>query len=125
MTIYSLVVLFSQFEPVVPYKVLTVASWFIYNLLRTQVKWSGIPISLRIILQFVVIHTVKGFCIVSEADVDVFLEFSCFLCDSANVGNSISGSSAFSKLSLYIWTFSVQVLLKASLKDFENYLTSM
>ena len=57
--------------------------------------------------QFVVIHTVKGFSVVNEADVDVFLEFSCFLCDSANVGNSISGSSAFSKLSLYIWMFSV------------------
>ena len=52
--------------------------------------------------QFVVIHTVKGFSVVNEADVDVFLEFSCFLCDSANVGNSISGSSAFSKPSLCI-----------------------
>ena len=125
MTIYSLVVLFSQFEPVVPYKVLTVASWFIYNLLRTQVKWSGIPISLRIILQFVVIHTVKGFCIVSEADVDVFLEFSCFFYDSSDVDNLISGSSAFPKSSLNIWKFSVHILLKPGLETFEHYFTSV
>ena len=125
MTIYSLVVLFSQFEPVVPYKVLTVASWFIYNLLRTQVKWSGIPISLRIILQFVVIHTVKGFCIVSEADVDVFLEFSCFFYDSSDVSNLISGPPAFSKFSLYIWKFLVHALLKPNLKYIEHCLASM
>ena len=58
--------------------------------------WSGIPISLRI-FQFVVIHTVKGFSVVSEAEVDVFLEFSCCFCDPADVGNLISGSFAFSK----------------------------
>ena len=65
--------------------------------------------------QFVVIHTVKGFSGVNEAD--VFLEFPCFLYDPADVGNLISGSSAFSKSSLYIWKFSVHVLLKPSLKD--------
>ena len=75
--------------------------------------------------QFAVIHIVKGFSIINEADVDVFLESPYFLYDPTDVGNLISGSSAFSKLSLYIWTFSVQVLLKASLKDFENSLTSM
>ena len=64
------------------------------------------------VLQFVVIHTVKDFSIVSEAEVDVFLEFPYFLSDPANVGNLISGSSAFSKLSLNIWEFSVHVLLK-------------
>ena len=73
--------------------------------------------------QFVVIHTVKGFSGVNETD--VFLEFSCFLYDPANAGNLISGSSAFSKSSLNIWKFSVHILLKPSLKDFENYLASM
>ena len=76
-------------------------------------------------LVFVVIHTVKGFSIVSEAQVDVFLEFPCFLYDSADVGNLTSDSSTFSKSSLYSWNFSVHVLLKPSWKDFEHYLTSM
>ena len=75
--------------------------------------------------QFVVIHTVKGFGIGNEAEVNVFLEFSCFLCDPVNVGNLISGSSAFSKTSLYIWKFSVHILLKPSLKDFEYNFTRM
>ena len=75
--------------------------------------------------QFVVIHTIRGFGIVSEADVDVFLEFSCFLYGPVNVVNLISGSSDFSNSSLYIWKFSVHVLLKPSLKDFEHYLASM
>ena len=73
--------------------------------------------------QFAMMHTVKGFNIVSEAD--VFLEFSCFFCDPINVGNLISGSSAFSKSSLYICNFSVHILLKPSLKDFKHYLASM
>ena len=72
--------------------------------------------------QFIVIRTVKGFGIVIEAEVDVFLEFSCFFYDPVGVGNLISGSSAFSKSSLYIWKFSVHVLLKLSLKDFEHNL---
>ena len=75
--------------------------------------------------QSVVIHTVKGFSTVNEGEVDVFLEFSCLFYDPTNVGNLISGSSAFSKPSLYIWRFLVQVLLKPSLKDFEHNLTSM
>ena len=75
--------------------------------------------------QFVVIHTVKGFSVVSEAELDVFLEFSCFFYDPMDVGNLISGSSAFSKSSLYIWKFSVHVLLKPSSKDFEHDLASM
>ena len=86
---------------VVPCPVLTVASWPAYRLLRKQVTWSGIPISLRI-FQFVVIHTVKGFGIVNKAEVDVFLEFSCFFDDPTDVGNLISGSSAFSKSNLNI-----------------------
>ena len=72
--------------------------------------------------QSVVIHTVKGFGIVNKAEADVFLELSSFLDDLADVGNLISGSSAFSKTSLYIWNFSVHILLKPSLKDFEYYL---
>ena len=74
--------------------------------------------------QLVVIHEVKGFSIVNEAEVDVFLEFPCFLYDPTNVCNLISGSSAFSKPSLYIWKFSIQILLKPNLKDFEYYLSS-
>ena len=70
------------------------------------------------------IHTVS-FSIVSEADVDVFLEFSCFFYDPTDVGNLISDSSTFSKSSLYIWKFSIHILLKLSLKDSEHYLTSM
>ena len=66
--------------------------------------------------QFVVIHTIKGFSIICEAEVDVFLEFSCFFHDPANVGNLISGSSAFSKTSLYIWKFMVHILLKPGFK---------
>ena len=75
--------------------------------------------------QFVVIHTVKGFSIVNEAEVDVFLEFSCFFYDPEDVGNLISGSSAFSKSSLNIWKLLVCVMLKSSLKDIVHYLASM
>ena len=67
--------------------------------------------------QFVEIHTVKGFGVVNEADVDVFLELSCFLDDPTDVGNFISGSSAFSKTSLNIWEFTVHVLLKLGLEN--------
>ena len=76
-------------------------------------------------LQFVVIHTVKGFGIVNKAVVNVFLELSRFFDDPTDVVNLISGSSAFSKTSSYIWKFLVHVLLKPSLKDFEPYLASM
>ena len=71
------------------------------------------------------IHIVKGFSIVNEAEAEVFLEFSCFFSDPVDVGNLISGSYAFSKSNLYIWNFSVHVLLKLSLKDTEHNLTSM
>ena len=73
---------------------------------------------------FVVIHTVKGFSIVNE-EVDVFLKFPCFLHDPMDVGNLISGSSAFSKSSWYTWKFSVHILLKPTLKDFEHYPANM
>ena len=83
-------------------------------------RWSGIPIPLRNILQFFVIHTVKGFSVVNEVEIDAFLDFSSFFYDPAYVGNLISGSSAFSKLSLNIWKFSAHILLKP-----EHYLASM
>ena len=72
---------------------------------------------LKNVPQFIGIHTVKGFGIVNKAEVDVFLELSCFFDDPADVGNLISASSAFSKSSLKIWKFSVNVLLKSNLKD--------
>ena len=75
--------------------------------------------------QFIVIYTVKGFGVVNKAEVDVFLELSCFLDDPVDVGNLISGSSAFSKTSLNIWKFTVQVLLKPGLENFEHYFTSV
>ena len=75
--------------------------------------------------QFAVIHTVKGFGIVNKAEVDIFLELSCFFDDPVDVGNLISGSSAFSKSSLTIWKFTVHVLLKPGLKNFEHYSASV
>ena len=75
--------------------------------------------------QFVVIHTGKGFGIVNKAEVDVFLELSCFFYDPMDVGNLISGSSSFSKSSLNIWKFMVHVLLKPGLENFEHYFASM
>ena len=75
--------------------------------------------------QFVVIYTVKGFGIVNKAEVDVFLELSCFFDDSTDVGNLISGSSAFSKTSLNIWKLMVHVLLKPGMDNFEHYFTSV
>ena len=75
--------------------------------------------------QFIVIHTVKGFGVVSKAEIHVFLELSCFFDDLVDIVNLISGSSAFSKTSLNIWKFSVHVLLKPGLENFENYFTSV
>ena len=72
---------------------------------------------------FVVIHRVKGFCVVNKAD--VFLELSCFFDDSADVGNLTSVSSAFSKSSLNIWKFTVHLLLKPGLENFEHYFASL
>ena len=75
--------------------------------------------------QFIVIHTVKGFGIVNKAEVDVFLELSCFFHDPADIGYLISGSSAFSKTSLNIRKFTVHILLKPYLENFEHYFTSV
>ena len=76
-------------------------------------------------LQFSVIHTLKGFGIVNKAEGDVFLELSCFFNDPTDVGNLISGSSAFFKTSLNIWKFTVHILLKPGLENFEDYFASM
>ena len=100
-------------QSVIPCLVLTAVSWPAYNFLRRQERWSGIPISWRI-FQFVVIHTVKGFDVVNKAEVDVFLELSCFFYDPTDVGNLTSASSAFSNTawisgsswSAYCWSFS-------------------
>ena len=75
--------------------------------------------------QFIVIHTVKGFGIVNKAEIDVFLELSCFINDSMDVGNLISGSSAFSKSSVNIWKFMVQILLRPGLENFEHYFANV
>ena len=74
--------------------------------------------------QFVVIHTVKGFGVVNKAEVDVFLEFSCFSYDSVDAGNLISGPSVFSKSSLYIWKFLIHVPFKPNLENFEHYFSN-
>ena len=94
-----------------------VASWPEYRFLRRQVRWSGMPISWRI-FQFVVIYTVKSFIVVSKAEVDVFLELSCFYNNPTDVGNLISGSAAFSKTSwtcgssrfMYCWSLASRIL---------------
>ena len=90
-----------------------------------QVVWYSLKILFQNFPQFIVIHTVRGFGIVNKAEVDIFLEFSCFFYDPMDVGNSTSGSSAFSKTSLNIWKFSVHVLLKPSLENFEYYFASV
>ena len=107
-------------QSVIPCPVLTDAALPAYRFLRKQVRWSGIPISWRI-FQFVVIHTVKGFGVVSKAEGDVFLEHFCFFYDPTDVGNLISDSSAFSKSSLNIWKFPIHIPLKPDFENFEHY----
>ena len=85
---------------------------------------SGISISLRI-FQFVVIYTVTDFGVVNKAEIDVFLELSCFFDDPMDVGNLISGSSVISKSNLNIWKFTVHVLLKPGLENFYHYFASL
>ena len=80
---------------------------------------------LKNVPQFVMIHTVKGFGIVNKAEIDVFLELSCFFNVPTDVGNLVSGSSVFSKSGLNIWKFTVHILLKPGLENFEDYFTSM
>ena len=107
-------------QSVVPCPVLTVSSWPAYRFLKTGQKvwyyhiFKNFP-------DFIVVHTVKGFGLVNKAEIDVFLELSCFFSDPVDVGNLISGSSGFSKTSLNIWKFTVHVLLKPGLENFEHY----
>ena len=107
---------------VVPCPVLTVASWPTYRFLKRQVWYSHL---FQNFPQFIVIHTVKGFGIVNKAEIDAFLELSCFFYDPMDVGNLISGFSAFSKSSLNIWKFTVYVLLKPGLENLKHYFASM
>ena len=106
-------------QSVVSYPILTGASCPAHRFRRRQIRWSGIPISFKSFPQFILIHTVKGFSIVNETETDVFMDFSCFFNDPIDVHNLISGSSVFSKSSLYIQKFLVHVLLKPTLEDFE------
>ena len=103
--------------------VLTIASWPAYKISQEVGKVVWYAHFLQNFPHSVVIHTVKGFSVVSEAD--IFLEFSCLFYDPTDVGNLIAGSSASSKSSLYIWKFLVDILLKPSLKDFEHDLASV
>ena len=112
-------------QSVGPCPVLTVASWTAYRFFKRQVRWPGIPISFRILHSFIVIQPVKGFGIVKKSEIDVFPEVSCFFDDPTDVGNYISGSSAISETSLNMWKFTVHVLLKPVLENFEHYFTSM
>ena len=125
MTIYSLVYWRIPFpiwnQSVVPCPVLTVASWSAYIFLRRRVRQSGVSISLRIFCSLLWPTQVKGLSEVNKAEVDVSRELSCLFYDPTDVDNLISGSSAFSKSSLNIRKFSVHVMLKPGLENFEHY----
>ena len=116
-------------QSIVPCPVLTVPSWPVYRFLKRQVRWSGIPISFRMFpsllwsTQSKAVGIVSKAGIVNKAEIDVFLELSCFFNDLADVYNLISGSSAFSITS--IWKFMVHILLKPGLENFEHYFISM
>ena len=112
-------------KSVAPCPGLSVVSWPTYSFLRMQLWWSGIPIFLKNFPKFFVIHIIKGFSIVNEAKVNVFLEFSCLFYGPMDIGVLISGSSAFSKSSLNIWKFLVHIQLKPSLENFEHYFASV
>ena len=111
-------------KSIVPFPVLTVASWPACRFLRRQIRWSGMPISLRI-FHSLLWSTHSKLFLVNKAEIDVFLELSSFFDDPTDVGNLISSSSAFSKTSLNIWKFMVHILLKPGLENFEHYFTSV
>ena len=112
---------------IVPCLVLIVTSLPAYRYLGRQISWEVVWYShlFQNYPQFAMIHPFKSFSIVNEVEVDVFLEFSCYFSDPIDVGKLTAGSSVFSKSSLNIWKFSVHVLLKPSLKNFEHYFASM
>ena len=109
----------------VPCPLLSVASWPTYRFLRRQIRCYGIPMSWAIFHNLLSSTQSKGFGIINKAEVDVFLACSCFFDDQVDVGNLISGSSAFSKTSLNIWKFLVHVLLKPELGNFQHYVASV
>jgi len=125
-TIYSLDILLPNLEPVCCSMSIS-NCWFLTCIQISQEAGQVIWYShlLKNLPQSVMIHRSKGFSIVNEAEVGIFMKFSCLFYDSTDVANLISGSSAFSKSSLYIWKFSVHMLLKPNLKDFEHYLASI
>ena len=126
MTIYTLTHSFPNLEPVCCYMSSSnccFLTWIQISKEAGKVVWYSHHF--KNFLQFVVIHTVKGFGIVNRAEVDVFLELSCFFNDPANIGNLTSGSSAFSKSSLIIWKFMAHTLLKPQLENFELYFASV
>ena len=112
-------------QSIIPCLILIVASWPACRFHRRQVRWSAISTSWRIFHSLLWSTQSKGFSTVNETEVDVFLEFYCFFNVTTDVGNLISGSSAFSKSSLNLWNFSVHVLSKPVLEDFEDDHTSM
>ena len=126
MTIYSLDLLFPNLE-LVCYSMSSSNCCFLTCIQISQETGQVVWYShlLKNFPQFVVIHTVKGFGIVNEAEVDIFLELSCFFNDVSDAGNFISRSSAFSKTSFNIWKFTVQVWLKPGLENFKHYFTIM
>ena len=126
MTIYSIEVLLSQFGTSLLFMYSSNCCFLTCIQIFQEagnVVWYSRPFKYS--PQFVVIHIVKGFGIVNKAEIDFILELSCFFDDPGDVGNLISGSSAFSKSSLNIWNYSVYVLLKPSLENFEHYFASM
>ena len=126
MKIYNLVVLIFNFEPVHCSMFGPNCCFLAYIQISQEtgkVVWYSYL--LKNFPQFVMIHTVKGFGVVNKAEVDVFLELSCIFDDPLDVGNLISGSTAFSKSSLNIWKFSVHILLKPGLENFDYYFASV
>ena len=111
-------------QSVVPCLILTVASWLGDKFLWQQVRWLVLPSLSEFSTVCCGPHSQRLY-IVNKAEVDIFLELSCFFDDPTDVGNLISGSSAFSKSSLNIWNFTVHILLKPGLEDFEHYFTSV
>ena len=121
MTIYSLDILLSQFEPVS--HSMSGSNCCLLSCIEVSQEVGKVVWYSHLFKIFpLVIHTVKGFSVVNKREVDVFLEFSCFFCDPTSVDNLISGFSAFSKSTLYIWKFSVHILLKPGWKDSERHL---
>ena len=127
MTIYSLHILLSQFGTILLFHAHSIASWRVYRFLRGHITWSGIPISFRIFHSLLWSTQSKSFDIVNKTEVGVFMKFSCFFYDPLNFGNLLSGFSTFflnpAQISGSSW--SMYLLLKPSLENFEHYVASM